>query len=54
MSRRHSCCTTAVWPGHTVSAPQQKTDVRLHALSFYIRVAGRGARGETCPPTVID
>ncbi len=52
-SRRHSCCTTAVRPGHTVSAPQRKTDVRLHALSFYTRTAGRSARGETCTPTVI-
>ncbi len=39
-SRRHSCCTTAVRPGHTVSAPQRKTDVRLHALSFYTRHRG--------------
>ncbi len=46
-SRRHSCCTTAVRPGHTVSAPQRK------ALSFYTRTAGRGARGETRTPTAI-
>ncbi len=39
--RRHSCCTNAVWPGHTVSAPQLKTNVRLHTLSFYTRAAGR-------------
>ncbi len=52
-SRRHSCCTTAVRPGHTVSAPQRKTVVRLHALSLYTRTAGRGARGETRTPTAI-
>ncbi len=28
-SRHHSCCTTAVRPGHTVSAPPRKTVVRL-------------------------
>ncbi len=52
-SRRHSCCTTAVWPGHTVSAPQRKIVVRSHALSYYTRTAGRSARGKTCTPTVI-
>ncbi len=52
-SCRHSCCATAVWPGHTVSAPQQKTDVRLHVLSFYTRAVGQGARGEKHMPTVI-
>ncbi len=46
VSHRHSCCATAVRLGHTVSAPQRKTVVRLHALSFYTRTAGRGARGE--------
>ncbi len=34
-------------------APKRKADVRLHALSFYTRAAGRGARGETRTPTVI-
>ncbi len=38
------------WKG---SAPKRKADVRLHALSFYTRAAGRGARGETRTPTVI-
>ncbi len=31
----------------------EKTDVRLHALSFYTRTAGRSARDETRTPTVI-
>ncbi len=35
------------------SAPKRKAVVRLHALSFYTRTAGRGAHGETCTPTVI-
>ncbi len=35
------------------SAPKRKADVRLHALSFYTRTAGRSARGETRTPTVI-
>ncbi len=36
------------------SAPKRKADVRLHALSFYTRTAGRSARGETRTPTVIS
>ncbi len=37
-SRRHSCCTTAVWPGHTFSAPQRKNWCALtHALLLYQR-----------------
>ncbi len=35
------------------SAPKRKAVVRLHALSFYTRTAGRGACGETRMPTVI-
>ncbi len=46
-SRRHSCCTTAVQPGHTISAPQRKLMCVCTCSFFYNRTEGRGARSET-------